>query len=98
MSYDYLTPEEMYSRASPKPVQGVGYYEFKDIGDSMTATELQAELNKGRLWIDEAKGVLYTIRYTQYYYTDSGNLKLDNDTGALELVPMITKTIIITGA
>lgn len=102
MSYDYLTPEQMYNEAVLEgypPKQGTSYYEKKEIGEIMTVAQLVGELNKGRFWILEAQGVVYTIKYTQYYYTETGNLKRDTDSGALvmDATSPVIKTVIITG-
>lgn len=96
MSYDYITPEAMYARAQKKPKQGEVYYEKKVAPDTMTAAKLQENINKGRFWISETIGSLCHVYYTQYYYTETGNLKLDNERGYLVLDKAVSKWIVVT--
>lgn len=99
VDFDYLSPEEMYAIADPKPPQGSVYYEEKIIPDTMAASDLQAEISKGRFWIIEGSGSVIKVGYTQFFYTEVGrNLKRSKITGSLVMATSkpIEKWVVIS--
>lgn len=94
MSYTYLTDEDAAER--------FGTYEalYQDcvVDDIMTATSLidLSNITKGRFQFT-ATGMFADCIWVDYYRTDSGKLRLDNDTGSLTLKETQERRVVIQG-
>lgn len=94
MSYDYLTPEE-FMELTGMDLKAISPIEP---ADNMTLIEL-IRLSKdtvGRFtFVLHPSGLYAECAWVNYYQTDSGNYKIDNNTGSAVLNDRQSKDIVL---
>lgn len=92
MGYSYFTPQQM----SEKPGGGSVEY-YSPITEPTTLAELRQCMENGRFNIlEDSTPPLYHVMWTNYYYTEAGKLKINDETGAAVMVEPTTTWLVLT--